>query len=192
MEPRPNSLTAWRLGVLVAGKENGDAALRKAVSDIFLELRGPVYRYLLGSLEPEEAEDATQEAFLRLFTEFQAGRRIEHACAWVFQTAHNLAVDRHRRSAREEHWDENAWKSIEDKLMEPGPDAQHVVLEKERLKSLRAAISRLTPQERRCTELRAEGLRYREIAEVLGVRISSVQNYLARAIEKVMRRSDAS
>lgn len=192
MEPSPNSLTAWHVGGLVAGAERGGAALRKAVTDTFLELREPVYRYLLGMLEPGEAEDAAQEAFLRLFTELQAGRRIDNVRAWVFQTAHNLAIDRRRRSVREEHWDEDAWKRIEEELREPGPDAQHAFLEKERLLAMRAALSRLTPQERRSMELRAEGLRYREIAEVLGVRISSVQNYLARAIEKVMRRSDAS
>lgn len=190
MAPRPNSLT-WSFGGIIAGGESGSAALRKAVSEVFLELRGPVYRYLLGMLEPAEAEDTTQEAFLRLFTEVRSGRSIGNVRSWVFQTAHNLAVDRRRRCAREEHWDERAWRQVEERLRAPGPDAQHAVLEEERLAHLRDALSRLTPQERRSMELRAEGLRYREIAEVLGVKIPSVQNYLARAIGKVMRRGHA-
>ncbi len=190
MAPRSNSLTLSFRGIL-AGGESGSASVRKAVTEVFLELRGPVYRYLLGMLEPADAEDAVQETFLRLFSEVQSGRSISNVRAWVFQTAHNLAVDRHRRCAREEHWDEQAWRQVEERLRTPGPDGQHAVLEEERLEYLRAALSRLTPQERRSMELRAEGLRYREIAEVLGIKISSVQIYLARAIGKVMRRGDA-
>ncbi len=192
MESRPDSLTTWQLSELAAGGERGGAAaLRQAVSGIFLELRAPVYGYVLAILPPEEAEDVTQESFLRLFTELQRGRRIDNARSWVFQTAHNLAIDRCRRRAKEELWDEPVWRRIEEELRAPGPDAQHLYIEKERGRHLRAALARLTAQERRSMELRAEGLRYREIAEVLGVRVSSVQNYLSRAIEKVMRRSDA-
>jgi RNA polymerase sigma-70 factor (ECF subfamily) len=174
-----------------AGAERGGAGLRQAVAEAFLELRDPVYRYLLGMLEPGEAEDTAQEAFLRLFSELRSGRPVGNVRAWLFQTAHNLAIDRTRRSAREEHWDEQAWRGISERLLEPGPDAQRLYLDKERADGLRAALAGLTAQERRCMELRAEGLRYREIAEVLGVKISSVQNYLARAIGKVMRRGDA-
>lgn len=166
------------------------ALLRQGISEVFLELRAPVYRYLLAIVEPAEAEDATQEAFLRLFSKLQDGRRIDNVRSWLFQTAHNLAIDRCRASAREEHSDDCAWRRIEEELTESGPDAQHLFIEKERRTRLRDALCLLTPQERRSMELRAEGLRYREIAEVLGVRISTVQNYLARGIQKVMRTID--
>jgi len=41
--------------------------------------------------------------------------------------------------------------------------------------------------ERQCLYLRTEGLLYREIAEVLGVRVPSIQTYLARAMKKVVK-----
>jgi RNA polymerase sigma-70 factor (ECF subfamily) len=178
------------LGGLLKREDRSHTALRDRVGEIFLELRVPVYRYLLAMLEPAEAEDATQEAFLRLFTQVQDRRPIDNVRSWVFQTAHNLAIDRLRAGRREERWDERAWTRIEEELIESSPDAQHVFLEKERRSRVREAVARLSPQERRSMELRAEGLRYREIAEVLGVRISSVQNYLARGIQKVLRTTD--
>jgi DNA-directed RNA polymerase specialized sigma24 family protein len=48
-----------------------------------------------------------------------------------------------------------------------------------------AVLDRLSVQERLCFELRAEGLRYREIAEVLALRIPTVQTLLGRAVKKI-------
>ncbi|HHN72840.1 MAG TPA: LuxR family transcriptional regulator, partial [Thermopetrobacter sp.] len=47
-----------------------------------------------------------------------------------------------------------------------------------------------SPQERRCVDLRSEGLRYREIAEILGVSLSTVQTFLTRALQKLMKEVD--
>jgi DNA-binding CsgD family transcriptional regulator len=46
-------------------------------------------------------------------------------------------------------------------------------------------LSRLSPQELRCWTLRAEGLRYREIAEILEIRTGTVATLLVRAAEKL-------
>ena len=52
---------------------------------------------------------------------------------------------------------------------------------------IQAVIQALPEQDRRCLYLRAEGLRYREIAETLGVSLGSVANSLERAIGKLSR-----
>jgi len=54
---------------------------------------------------------------------------------------------------------------------------------------LRQAVAKLTPQQRECLRLRASGLRYREIAEVLGIGISSVGELVQRATARL--REDA-
>jgi RNA polymerase sigma-70 factor (ECF subfamily) len=46
-------------------------------------------------------------------------------------------------------------------------------------------MDQLSPQQKVCIHLRAEGMRYREIAEVLGVSISTVEEFLARAIARL-------
>ena len=45
----------------------------------------------------------------------------------------------------------------------------------------------LSPQQRQCLHLRAEGLRYREIAETMQISISSVREFLGRAITKLQK-----
>ena len=50
---------------------------------------------------------------------------------------------------------------------------------------LRAVWRQLPAQERRCVTLRAEGLRYREIARILNMSLGSVANTLSRAIGRL-------
>ena len=59
------------------------------------------------------------------------------------------------------------------------------LLAKEKFQQLRTAIRSLTETERECLLLRAEGLRYREIGEVLGIATSTVADSVGRAIRKL-------
>ena len=49
------------------------------------------------------------------------------------------------------------------------------------------AMKCLSPQERHCLDLRSEGLCFREIAEVLSIRISTVETFLDRGIRKIAK-----
>jgi RNA polymerase sigma factor (sigma-70 family) len=54
-------------------------------------------------------------------------------------------------------------------------------MEHQRRAVLLAAIRELSPQQRNCLHLRVAGLRYREIAEVIGISTSAVGEFLRRA-----------
>jgi RNA polymerase sigma-70 factor (ECF subfamily) len=62
---------------------------------------------------------------------------------------------------------------------------ERAVLEKERFRRLHGAVRLLTHAERECLLLRAGGLRYREIGEVLGLATSTVGDTVERAIKKL-------
>jgi len=161
--------------------------LEDQVREVFLALREPVYRYLYSTLgNRADAEDLTQETFTRLYHRVSRGDAIENYRAWVFRVAHNLAVDSWK-SARRDGADPLVLDAARLQSSDPGVEAD--ILERERISARQARISsalkRLSPQERQCLELRAEGLRYREIAEVLGVQVPTVQTFLTRAIAKM-------
>jgi RNA polymerase sigma-70 factor (ECF subfamily) len=65
---------------------------------------------------------------------------------------------------------------------------EQAVLEKEKFRRLGQAIRLLTESERNCLLLRAGGLRYREIGEVLGIPTSTVGDTVDRAIKKLAER----
>lgn len=66
---------------------------------------------------------------------------------------------------------------------EPSPEQR--AIEHEHFERIHRALASLSPQQRPCLCLRAEGLRYREIAEAVGISIPSVQEFLRRAIERL-------
>ena len=59
------------------------------------------------------------------------------------------------------------------------------MLEKEKFRRLRNAVRLLTEPERECLLLRAGGLRYREIGEILEIATSTVGDTVERAIQKL-------
>ena len=62
---------------------------------------------------------------------------------------------------------------------------EQAVLAEEKFRRLDKAVRSLAAQERECLMLRAEGLRYREIGEVLGIPTSTVADMVERAIKKL-------
>ena len=149
---------------------------------LFQELRKPLLRYLSGlGLSPEEAQDTAQDAFLSLHQHLAAGGAQGNIRSWLFRVAHNGARNRQRSYAQRMG-----------EPLDPVFDAastaatpEQAVLAKEKWERLSGAVRSLAEQERECLMLRAEGLRYREIAEVLGIPISTVSDTVERAIRKL-------
>jgi RNA polymerase sigma-70 factor (ECF subfamily) len=99
----------------------------------------------------------------------------------LFSVAHNQARNRqksyHRRFGA----------PLEDGALELLDEStpEHAVLKKEKFRRLASAIRALTEVERECLLLRAEGLRYREIGEVLEMSTSTVADTVDRAVKKL-------
>ncbi|MCI0423748.1 MAG: sigma-70 family RNA polymerase sigma factor [Acidobacteria bacterium] len=162
--------------------------LEQKVAELFERFRDSVYHYVIGIVSnPAEAEEVTQEAFLRLYCCLLKGVAIDNCRAWIFRVAHNLAIDFHRKSGPGEPMDSAIWDDACAHNPDPRPDPEQDLLNHERQQQFRAAVSRLSPQERHCLDLRAEGLRYREIAEVLGLPLSAVENSMERIVKKIRK-----
>jgi len=158
-------------------------AIEEQVTRAFEEVRDDVYRYLLTlGLPPPQAQEATQEVFLRLYLALRNGDAIQNRRGWVFRVAHNLGLD-WRAKERTQPFDSEMEALLRD--MRPGADAS--LIERERMKQIADAWKTLSAQQRQCLYLRAEGLKYREIGEVLGISISTVREFLTRAITKLQR-----
>ncbi len=105
--------------------------------------------------------------------------------SWVFRVAHNLAINQQKGRQRLETLDARAWERLCELRLDPAPNPEQRLLRVEKFERLHAAIARLSPQERQCLHLRAEGLRYREIAEILGLSTATVAKSLYRAINQL-------
>ena len=149
---------------------------------LYRELREPLLRYLVClGLSADEAQDVMQDAFVSLHRHLASGGSQENIRSWLFRVAHNGARNRQHSYYR------RFGKPLDPQLDSIADEAtpEQVVLEKEKFRLLGKAIQLLTESERECVLLRAGGLRYREIAEVLGIPTSTVSDTVDRAIKKL-------
>ena len=158
-----------------------------AVLTLFKAHRDGVHRYLrtLGVAD-RDGEDLVQDVFLALFHHVARGRPRTNLRGWIFRVAHNLALRHLTREARRRRIRADlaaGWAAA------AGPTPEDRYASREREARLAAALTALPPRERRCLQLRAEGLRYREIARVLGLSLGTVANTMARALAR-LRRAD--
>jgi RNA polymerase sigma-70 factor, ECF subfamily len=149
---------------------------------LYRELRKPLLRYLVClGLSMDEAQDVVQDAFLGLHRHVSGGGSQENVRGWLFRVAHNQA--RNRQNSYHRRFSEPLDPEIDSLLDEATPE--RVVLEKEKFRRMAKAIGSLTDCERECLLLRAGGLRYREIGDVLDIPTSTVGDTVDRAIKKL-------
>ena len=154
---------------------------RAIVAALFEQQRLSVYRYLVSlGLRPQVAGDIAQESFLRLYRHVRSNGKNDNLRGWVFRVAHNLAMNELKRAG-------TADAEPLDSEVDPSGDPEQALLQKERMRRIRTAIGRLPRRQQECLHLRAEGLRYREIAHVLGIGISSVAESVQRALVALAR-----
>jgi len=159
-------------------------SLQDEVAQLFEEMREGVYRYVLSlGLYPPQAQEATQEVFLRLYTALKRGEAIQNRRAWVVRVAHNLSLNVRAQQSSQAPFESN----IEMRLADPELNPEQSLLERERLRSFHWGVENLSEQQRRCLHLRLEGLRYPEIAAVLGISASAVGEFLRRAIVRLRK-----
>lgn len=130
----------------------------------------------------EEAKDAYQETFLRLYRTLGEFR---HDCSletWILRIATNVCMDLlRRRAARPEEVAslESAPDPAEDR---PDHDPDRAFARLELARRIESALQGLAPRERMVFEMRHyEGMRLRQIGEVIGTTEETVKNCLFRA-----------
>lgn len=161
--------------------------LAEEVTSLFDQWRDPLLGYVVTlGLPIQEGEEVIQEVFLALFQHLRRGKSRENLRGWIFRVGHNLALKR-RASGR--HLHEQVEQGAFDDVQDLTPNPEEAFAMKQRRGRLRAVVNALPEQDRCCLNLRAEGLRYREIAQVLGISLGGVAFSLGRSLAR-LRRAD--
>jgi RNA polymerase sigma-70 factor, ECF subfamily len=163
----------------------GDAGLRQLVLEHYDREQVPLRRYLVFlGVRDATAQEIVQESFLRLFRHLGANGDRANLRAWIYRVAHNLA--RNEQSAvRERRCDSLNTGLAEAVSATSGDSPEASVLHREKFDRLATAIQALSEPQRECLILRAQGLKYREIADVAGLSISSVAENVQRGLGKL-------
>ncbi|MFZ4507494.1 MAG: sigma-70 family RNA polymerase sigma factor [Fimbriimonas sp.] len=135
----------------------------------------------------EEADDVTQEVFIRAFQSFERFDGRAPVRTWLFRIAYNLCVDRSRKDQRSpKHLTLNY--SIDDEEQMDVPDSrwepQQMILDDELMGVLEQGIALMSEKLRSVLLLHdREDMAYEEIAQTLGLPVGTVKSrlFLARA-----------
>lgn len=161
--------------------------VERAVMRIFEQHRDPILRYSLSfGISVHDAEEVTQEVFLSLFRHLQLGRPQSNLRGWIFRVAHNLAL-KHRYANQRLRERVECGEAIVELQRDPGPSPEEHLLFAQRRRRLLAVVEALPETDRSCLRLRAEGLRYREIAAVLEISLGAVSISLTRSLARLLR-----
>jgi RNA polymerase sigma-70 factor (ECF subfamily) len=136
----------------------------------------------------DEAEDLTQDIFLKLFKSLKTFDRRANFSTWLISVSRNLCID-HYRSMRREH-DVVTHDVDVVTLARPSViDSPQAALEqRDRVALLRAALDKLAPSLRTAVMLRdIQELSYQEIAEKLGVPEGTVKSRINRGRAELSR-----
>jgi RNA polymerase sigma-70 factor (ECF subfamily) len=163
---------------------------------IFEQYRLAVFRFFKRrGCARQQAEDLAQDTFLRVYKNLEDFRRESRFATWLFQIAvnvyRNMVRDQcaQKRDAPESSLDsaeDISWNLAISLTDDEQPQPLVYLLTEEKRRLLREAIQELPPQMRRCVLMRVEGgMKYRDIADVLGISVDTVKAHLFQAKQKL-------
>jgi RNA polymerase sigma-70 factor (ECF subfamily) len=171
----------------IVGIEAGRPAdVEAEVLALFDECGAPLLRYV-GSfgVGAPDTEDIVQDVFLSLFCHVQGGKPRSNLRGWIFRVAHNLAL-KQRARARKRHVNEDVDVELAASRIDSATNPEEQLASHQRRQRLLAVYRALPERDRRCLSLRAEGLRYREIAGALGISLGAVAKSLTRSMTRMV------
>jgi RNA polymerase sigma-70 factor (ECF subfamily) len=141
-----------------------------------------------------DAEDAAQEAYLRLFQRGNRGEPIESRTAWLRGVLRYVLLETYRKIRPDLHVpiatrivDDPSGPTIEDTLFSPGESIENQLVEQSLVEHSLRVISELSPKERECVLMYAQGYTFVQISKTLGVTYKVALTTTKKALIKVKK-----
>lgn len=154
------------------------AGEQAALAELYRRTRTAVYGLALSYLkQTHDAEDVTQDTFVRVWESILQYQPRGTPLAWVLTIARNLSLMKLRERGKTEELEPETWERL-------AADSPSVTAEDRQV--LRAALETLSDEERRVVTLHAvTGWKHREIAALLEMPLSTVLSKYRRALQKL-------
>lgn len=160
--------------------QNARIGCPKAIGDLTAAILPVAYRTAINlTREPTSAEDLAQEATLRVIARIDRYNPKWKLGTWVRVITRNLFIDGYRKQRRQSF-------SILPDIVCPQPMPDEIVASANADKAVRGAVTRLPALYRQVIEMHHfQHMKYREIADHLGIPIGTVMNRIHRARQKM-------
>jgi len=166
--------------------QGDDAAWEAIVTTYARRIYNLGYRY---TGRTDEAEDLTQEIFIKIYQNLKAFRpEAGNLLNWILKVSRNLIIDHYRQTRRFQHTagsEEMETMNLSDEKL---PDAHRLMEQSEASRFLRDGLQALSPELKEAVILRdLEGMAYQEIAQLLNVPEGTVKSRINRGRVELAR-----
>jgi RNA polymerase sigma-70 factor (ECF subfamily) len=173
----------------VARARSGDAAAFEALLTRYeRQIYAYIYRMMGGN--PDDAQDLTQETFLKAYRALGRTSDDLNVSAWLHRIASNSCLDelRRRQRIRWQPWD----MMKHDRLLrgKAGENPERSMIRQEAEGAVQTILNRMSARNKQALVLREyEGLSCEDIGEIMGISRSAVKSVLFRAREEFRKYS---
>lgn len=126
----------------------------------------------------DNASDIVQEVFISLFDNLRNGNQILYPGTWLYKTTLNKCCDYLRKQKKFTPAEYIADEEMEEVTFEAD----------EKTGIIKQALMQLTDKERTIMKLYSEGLSYREISKLSGIKMTSVGKTISRILDKMEKK----
>jgi RNA polymerase sigma-70 factor (ECF subfamily) len=180
-----NALELTAAAAVPASDAGAGADVQDRVLRLFDEHAPALRRYIASfNVERSVTDDVLQDVFLALFRHLSIGRPETNLKGWLFQVAHNLALNQRRRTLRRSSF-EAAWDPSVAATHPAHSNPEQLLAGRQRQAHLWRVLRQMPERDRQCIYLRAEGFGYREIARTLRLSLGSVAKAVARGLGRL-------
>ncbi len=168
-------MNSAELDILIQKTSEGDM---KALEEIYNDTRESVYAYALSLVKNlHDAEDVLQECYINIYRGSSGYVSKGKPLAWILTITKNLCFKKFNENKDRVELTEDEWAKHLEGFTDLTPEERTV---------LRDCMSLLSDEERQVVELHAiSGYRHREIADLLGMPLSTVISKYNRALQKL-------
>ncbi|MDF2186845.1 RNA polymerase sigma-70 factor [Paraflavitalea sp. CAU 1676] len=132
----------------------------------------------------EAAEEIVEDVFIRLWNQRNSITSINNLRIYLYTATKNTALNYLARKARENIVE--PFDNIDIALQETGISPEQIMITAETYQRIRQAVEALPPRCKMIFKLiREDGLRYKEVAEILNISINTIDAQMAIAIQRI-------
>ncbi|MDA3818070.1 MAG: sigma-70 family RNA polymerase sigma factor [Prolixibacteraceae bacterium] len=123
----------------------------------------------------DDASDIVQETFIALYQSFQKNVRIDYPRSWLYKVAVNKSINYLKQQSKADNIELVNNITTEENYFEIN----------EQQKIVQYALNKLKPDEKILAVLYSEGMSYKEMAEMSGIKFTSIGKTLSRTLAKL-------
>ncbi len=155
----------------------------EAYNKLFLQFYSSLKDFACSFLESKQlADEVVSDVFIKIWQKRQTLHTIHHLKMYLFKSTRNTALNYLKREGLQKVPLEDYWVELNSIYFNP----ERLMITEEMIEKINEAVQSLPARCRLIFKLvKEEGLKYREVAELMDIAVKTVENQMTLALKKI-------